>query len=272
MVRLLEQLLAEPLHACVRSGWRCFGLIFVALVAPWMRVVFVVQDGLIGVTSLPTSWNLLRLGPAGWAFLQHKRLCGGTRHLRDLHGFEWVVFGGEWCCFVMGTLKNRQRGQQGMEVTILLGSKSDMPVAEKCTKILDMFEVTYQLRVASAHRSPAFVESIIKDAEADGCKIFIAMAGLAAALPGAVAALTTKPVIGVPCGGRVPYDSLLSIVQLPPGVPAATVGVDRGDNAGYLATQILALADPAHAARLAQNKLDHVERVKAMDREVNGGV
>ena len=71
--------------------------------------------------------------------------------------------------------------------------------------------------------------------------------------------------------GRVPYDSLLSIVQLPPGVPAATVGVDRGDNAGYLATQILAIADPAHAARLAQNKLDQVERVKAMDREVNGG-
>ena len=184
----------------------------------------------------------------------------------------WVVFVAELHLFVMGTLKNRQRGQRSMEVTILLGSKSDMPVAEKCTKILDMFEVTYQLRVASAHRSPAFVESIIKDAEADGCKVFIAMAGLAAALPGAVAALTTKPVIGVPCGGRVPFDSLLSIVQLPPGVPAATVGVDRGDNAEYLAAQILAIADPAHAARLAQNKLDQVERVKAMDREVNGGV
>ena len=100
-----------------------------------------------------------------------------------------------------------------MEVTILLGSSSDMPVAEKCTKILKQFDVTYQLRVASAHRSPKFVEQIIHDAEADGCKVFIAMAGLAAALPGAVAALTTKPVIGVPCGGRVPYDSLLSIVN-----------------------------------------------------------
>ena len=103
-----------------------------------------------------------------------------------------------------------------MEVTILLGSSSDMPVAEKCTKILKQFDVTYQLRVASAHRSPKFVEQIIHDAEADGCMVFIAMAGLAAALPGAVAALTTKPVIGVPCGGRVPFDSLLSIVQLPP--------------------------------------------------------
>ena len=98
------------------------------------------------------------------------------------------------------------------------------------------------------------------------------MAGLAAALPGAVAAITTKPVIGVPCGGRVPYDSLLSIAQLPPGVPAATVGVDRGDNAGYLAVQMLALANDKYAAALKQNKLDQIEKVKQMDREVNGGV
>jgi len=146
-----------------------------------------------------------------------------------------------------------------------------MPIAEKCTKILNQFSVDYQLRVASAHRSPKFVEQIIHDAEADGCKVFIAMAGLAAALPGAVAALTTKPVIGVPCGGKVPFDSLLSIVQLPPGVPAATVGVDRGDNAGYLAVQMLALQNESHAAALKQNKLDQVERVKAQDREVNGG-
>ena len=124
---------------------------------------------------------------------------------------------------------------------------------------------------ASAHRSPKFVEGIIHDAEADGCSVFIAMAGLAAALPGAVAALTTKPVIGVPCGGRVPYDSLLSIVQLPPGVPAATVGVDRGDNAGYLAVQMLALKNDDFAQKLKQNKLDQIERVKQMDREVNGG-
>ena len=166
---------------------------------------------------------------------------------------------------------NHPRRDRLIDVTILLGSSSDMPVAEKCTKILEHFNVSYQLRVASAHRSPQFVEQIIHDAEKDGCQLFIAMAGLAAALPGAVAALTTKPVIGVPCGGRVPFDSLLSIVQLPPGVPAATVGVDRGDNAGYLATQILALKNPEYAAALKQNKLDQVERVKAQDREVNGG-
>jgi len=157
-----------------------------------------------------------------------------------------------------------------MDVSILLGSKSDMPIAEKCTKVLDKFGVNYQLRVASAHRSPKFVEEIIHKAEEDGCNVFIAMAGLAAALPGAVAALTTKPVIGVPCGGRVPFDSLLSIVQLPPGVPAATVGVDRGDNAGHLAVQMLALVNDDMAQRLVQDKLDQVERVLQMDREVNG--
>ena len=158
-----------------------------------------------------------------------------------------------------------------MEVTLLLGSSSDLPIAEKCTKILDQFDVSYQVRVASAHRSPRFVEQIIGDALDDGCHIFIAMAGLAAALPGAVAALTTKPVIGVPCGGRVPFDSLLSIVQLPPGVPAATVGVDRGDNAGYLAVQMLGMFIPKYAAALEQNKLDQIERVKRQDREINGG-
>jgi len=169
-----------------------------------------------------------------------------------------------------GTLMNHRQWQVIMDVTILLGSKSDMPVAEKCTKILDLFGVPYQLRVASAHRSPAFVEQIVRDAEADGCTVFIAMAGLAAALPGAVASLTTKPVIGVPCGGKVPFDSLLSIVQLPPGVPAATVGVDRGDNAGYLATQILALGNDDYAAALKQNKLDQVASVMQMDAEING--
>ena len=158
-----------------------------------------------------------------------------------------------------------------MDVLILLGSKSDLPIADKCTKILQEFGVEHQVRVASAHRSPAFVEEIVQGALSDGVSVFIAMAGLAAALPGAVAAMTTRPVIGVPCGGKVPYDSLLSIVQLPPGVPAATVGVDRGDNAGYLAVQILALSDERLSAALVQNKLDQIARVKQMDREINGG-
>ena len=155
-----------------------------------------------------------------------------------------------------------------MDITIMLGSKSDMPVADKCTKVLNQFGIDYQLRVASAHRSPAFVEQLVSDALEQGNKVFIAMAGLAAALPGAVAAMTIRPVIGVPCGGKVPFDSLLSIAQLPPGVPAATVGVDRGENAAWLALQILALSDEDIAAALVEEKSAAVERVKQMDREV----
>jgi 5-(carboxyamino)imidazole ribonucleotide mutase len=96
------------------------------------------------------------------------------------------------------------------------------------------------------------------------------MAGLAAALPGAIAAMTIKPVIGVPCGGKVPFDSLLSIAQLPPGVPAATVGVDRGENAAWLALQILGISDAGIAAALADEKIAAVRRVEAMDREIQG--
>jgi 5-(carboxyamino)imidazole ribonucleotide mutase len=155
-----------------------------------------------------------------------------------------------------------------MRVTILMGSASDMPVVNKCTAILKKFNIDFQARVASAHRSPVFVEEIVRQAEADGCQVFIAFAGLAAALPGAVAALTTKPVIGVPVGGRVPFDSLLSIAQLPPGVPAATVGVDRGDNGGQLAAQILALKDPILAQALLDDKIAQVERVKKQDADI----
>ena len=165
---------------------------------------------------------------------------------------------------------NRFRVHRDMDITIMLGSKSDMPVAEKCTKVLERFGVEYQLRVASAHRSPVFVEQLVNDALEQGNKVFIAMAGLAAALPGAVAAMTIRPVIGVPCGGKVPYDSLLSIAQLPPGVPAATVGVDRGENAAWLALQMLALSDERIAAALVEEKSAAVERVKQMDRDVQG--
>ena len=161
-------------------------------------------------------------------------------------------------------------GRRGMEVTILMGSSSDMPVVKKCTAVLDRFGVAYQVRVASAHRSPTFVESIVKDAIASDCKIFIACAGLAAALPGAVAAMTTKPVIGIPVGGKVPFDSLLSIVQLPPGVPAACVGVDRGDNAGLLAVQILALANESLASALDGDKQAQYDRVMEQDKQIQG--
>ncbi|MEE2758445.1 MAG: 5-(carboxyamino)imidazole ribonucleotide mutase [Candidatus Thermoplasmatota archaeon] len=130
-----------------------------------------------------------------------------------------------------------------MDITIVLGSRSDMPVAEKAAKILNGFDVKYQIRVASAHRSPKYLEDIVDVAENDGCAVYIGMAGVAAALPGVLASMTPKPVIGVPVGSKVPYDSLLSIVQMPPGMPVATVGVDRGDNAALLALQIIGTAN-----------------------------
>ena len=135
-----------------------------------------------------------------------------------------------------------------MDITIVLGSRSDMPVAEKAAKILDGFDVNYQIRVASAHRSPKYLEGIVEKAEDDGCHVYIGMAGGAAALPGVLASMTPKPVIGVPVGSNGPYDSLLSIVQMPPGMPVATVGVDRGDNAALLALQIIGTANAEIAA------------------------
>ena len=135
-----------------------------------------------------------------------------------------------------------------MDITIVLGSRSDMPVAEKAAKILDGFDVNYQIRVASAHRSPKYLEGIVEKSEDDGCHVYIGMAGVAAALPGVLASMTPKPVIGVPVGSKVPYDSLLSIVQMPPGMPVATDGVDRGDNAALLALQIIGTANADIAA------------------------
>ena len=113
-----------------------------------------------------------------------------------------------------------------MDVCIILGSKSDLPVANKCVSVLDEFSISHEVRVASAHRAPKYLESVIESAIESGCRVFIGMAGMAAALPGVIASMTTLPVIGVPVGGKVPLDSLLSIVQMPPGMPVATVGVD----------------------------------------------
>ena len=133
-----------------------------------------------------------------------------------------------------------------MDVSILLGSKSDMPIAEKCTKVLDKFGVNYQLRVASAHRSPKFVEDIIHKAEEDGCKVFIAMAGLAAALPGVVAVETELPCVGVPVpGGPLKgIDALLAMSQVPGGVPVGCVGIHSKAplNAAMYAYRILKFA------------------------------
>ena len=153
---------------------------------------------------------------------------------------------------------------------MVLGSKSDMPVAEKCRAILERFDVDYEIRVASAHRAPKYLEGIIESAESSGCKVFIGMAGVAAALPGVIASMTTKPVIGVPVGGKVPLDSLLSIVQMPPGMPVATVGVDRGDNAGALAIQILASSDDGLASAYSEYRSEMTSKVIQDDESIQG--
>ena len=127
-----------------------------------------------------------------------------------------------------------------MKIQIIMGSKSDMPVAEKSQKILDEFKVDYEITVASAHRTPDFLKNLVEKSDAD---VFIGIAGLSAALPGSIAAHTTKPVIGVPVSGKVNLYSILSIVQMPPGIPVGAVGLDRGDNAALLAIQILSVSD-----------------------------
>jgi len=127
-----------------------------------------------------------------------------------------------------------------MKIQIILGSNSDIPIAEKAEKILKEFSVVYDIKIASAHRTPDYLKELVEKNNAD---VFIGVAGLSAALPGAIAAYTIKPVIGVPVSGKVNFDSILSIVQMPPGIPVAAVGLDRGDNAALLAVQILSVKD-----------------------------
>ncbi|HYK93148.1 MAG TPA: 5-(carboxyamino)imidazole ribonucleotide mutase [Thermoplasmata archaeon] len=134
-----------------------------------------------------------------------------------------------------------------MKVAVLVGSKSDLEVAEKVRVRLQEFGVACEVHVASAHRTPERVDRLASDPATD---VFVAMAGLSAALPGSVAARTLKPVIGVPLHRGLGLDSLLSVVQMPPGVPVAAVGLDAAENAALLATEILALKYPQLNAAL----------------------
>jgi len=137
-------------------------------------------------------------------------------------------------------------------VGILVGSKSDLPVIEKCTKRLEDLGIDYELEVRSAHRNPEDVAGYVASAPERGVKVFICAAGMAAHLAGAVAARTNLPVIGIPiaAGTLGGFDALLATVQMPSGVPVATVAVNGAANAAVLAAQILALCDPALAETL----------------------
>jgi phosphoribosylaminoimidazole carboxylase PurE protein len=147
-------------------------------------------------------------------------------------------------------------------VGILMGSKTDLPIMEKASKQLEDLGIPHTLDVMSAHRNPDVVREFVSGAEASGYKVLIAGAGRAAHLPGVVAAHTALPVIGVPClsdhlGGA---DALYSIVQMPPGVPVATVGIDNAKNAAILAAQILAVGDETIAGKVRELRAEQSEK------------
>lgn len=135
-------------------------------------------------------------------------------------------------------------------VSIIMGSTSDLPVMQKAAEFLNSMEIPFEINALSAHRTPDLVEKFARTARDRGVKVIIAAAGMAAALPGVIAAMTPLPVIGVPLdatmGGK---DALLSIVQMPPGIAVATVGINAAMNAAVLATQMVALTDKAVAER-----------------------
>jgi 5-(carboxyamino)imidazole ribonucleotide mutase len=155
------------------------------------------------------------------------------------------------------------------KVLIIMGSKSDFSVAEKAVEIFKKFNIENEVVVASAHRTPKRVEDLVKGADAE---IFIAIAGLSAALPGAVAAATTKPVIGVPVSGKINLDALLLVVQMPPGIPVAAVGLDRGDNAAILAVQMLSISNVALRSKLADYREEMAAKVVEDSEEVHSRV
>ena len=138
------------------------------------------------------------------------------------------------------------------KVSIIMGSTSDLPILRKAAEFLDSMEVPFEMNALSAHRTPAEVETFARGAADRGLEVIIAAAGMAAALPGVIAAMTTVPVIGIPINSTLDgNDALLSIVQMPPGVAVATVGINGGLNAAILAVQILSLGDKELAGRFA---------------------
>ena len=154
-------------------------------------------------------------------------------------------------------------------VSIIMGSTSDLPVMEKACNLLNEMQVPFEVNALSAHRTPDAVEDFAKGAKERGLKVIIAAAGMAAALPGVIAASTTLPVIGVPIKGMLDgLDAMLSIIQMPPGIPVATVGVNGAMNAAILATQIIALGDEAVAAKVAQYKARLGEKIEKANQQL----
>ena len=156
------------------------------------------------------------------------------------------------------------------KVGIVMGSDSDLPVIQKAVDILRELEIPYEVHIYSAHRTPEEAKSFAASAREKGFGVMIAAAGMAAHLAGAVAANTTLPVIGIPCKGPVfdGMDALLSTVQMPTGIPVASVAVNGGANAALLAAQILAVEDSALAAKLDAKRAADAAKVLAKDRDI----
>ena len=153
-------------------------------------------------------------------------------------------------------------------VAIVMGSDSDLPVMENSFAILRSFDIPFEARITSAHRTPEVTKDYVKDAEARGCAVFIAAAGMAAHLAGAVSAATVKPVIGVPMNASMDgLDALLSTVQMPAGIPVATVAIGKAGakNAAYLAAQILSVADPSMSEKLRDERAANAQQIASKD-------
>ena len=155
------------------------------------------------------------------------------------------------------------------QVSIIMGSTSDLPVMEKACKLLDELQVPFEVNALSAHRTTEAVEAFARTAKERGLRVIIAGAGMAAALPGVIAASTTLPVIGVPIKGMLDgLDAMLSIIQMPPGIPVATVGVNGAQNAAILAVEMLALSDEKLAERLAAYKTGLKTKIEKANKEL----
>jgi len=156
------------------------------------------------------------------------------------------------------------------QVSIIMGSTSDLPVMEKAAQFLDSMQIPFEMNALSAHRTPAQVEEFALNAAGRGIKVIIAAAGMAAALPGVIAASTTVPVIGVPIKGMLDgLDAMLSIIQMPPGIPVATMGVNGAQNAAIMAAQIIALSDRELAERLCAYKQGLGEKIVKANAELS---
>jgi len=156
------------------------------------------------------------------------------------------------------------------KVSIIMGSTSDLGVMEAAAKILDEFEIPFEIHALSAHRTPEAVEIFAKGARARGIQVIIAAAGMAAHLPGVIAAMTTLPVIGVPINASLNgLDSLLAIVQMPPGIPVATVAVNGAQNAGILAVQMMAVGNPDLAAKLDTFKVNLKVKIEKANKDLS---